>query len=192
MQRAFQARLRRMTWNNIGGYEKTEPYRHMVEDVLSLEQGFVDIALHPLVKALLAGYLGDTFQLVEAKGWRSIPTHRDFHGWHADAWYDQGAVHGIPREIKLAFYLTGVTSGAFNYLIGTHRQQHPRLHRGIDVERSGKQLIQITGQAGSAFLFDTSGIHRQAVPILEPRQAVFYNYHDPSVPLQAEDRHYYR
>ena len=36
-------------------------------------------------------------------------------------------------------------------------------------------------------MFDSSCIHRQGIPILEPRQAVFYNYHDPSVPLQPED-----
>jgi hypothetical protein len=36
-------------------------------------------------------------------------------------------------------------------------------------------------------LFDTTGIHGQSWPILEPRHAVFYNYHDSSVPLQQED-----
>ena len=41
-------------------------------------------------------------------------------------------------------------------------------------------------------LFDTSGAHRQGIPILEPRQAIFLNYHDPAVPLQAEDVEYYR
>jgi hypothetical protein len=30
-------------------------------------------------------------------------------------------------------------------------------------------------------------VHRQSVPILEPRHAVFYNYHDPSFPLQPSD-----
>jgi hypothetical protein len=30
------------------------------------------------------------------------------------------------------------------------------------------------------------------VPILDARSAVFYNYHDPSVPLQKEDVDYYR
>jgi hypothetical protein len=39
---------------------------------------------------------------------------------------------------------------------------------------------------GTAFLFETSGIHGQSWPILEPRHAVFYNYHDPSIPLQEE------
>ena len=40
MQKAFAVKLRRMRWNNIDGYHKTEIYRHMVEDVLLLDQGF--------------------------------------------------------------------------------------------------------------------------------------------------------
>src|ERR1041385_6126233 len=63
MQLAFEARLQRLRWNNFEGYEKTEPYRHMIEDVLLLDQGFVDLVLHPLVKAVLARYLGDTYEL---------------------------------------------------------------------------------------------------------------------------------
>ena len=54
------------------------------------------------------------------------------------------------------------------------------------------QIVEMKGAAGTAFLFDTSGTHRQGVPMLEPRQAIFYNYHDPSVPLQHEDVNYYR
>src|SRR3954449_13241528 len=74
MQQAFSARLKRQRWNDIDGYEKNERYRHMVPDVLVLDQGFVDLALHPLVKEILRGYLGDQFALVEAKGWKSLPT----------------------------------------------------------------------------------------------------------------------
>ena len=125
MQRAFETKLRRLRWNNFDGYQKTEPYRHMVEDVLLLDQGFVDLALHPLVKQILTRYLGNKYELNEAKGWKSLPTKRDFHGWHGDAWYAQTDTE-IPREVKLAFYLTDVRSGAFNYIKGTHRQQHPR------------------------------------------------------------------
>jgi hypothetical protein len=54
------------------------------------------------------------------------------------------------------------------------------------------RVLELTGAAGTAFLFDTSGIHRQGVPMLEPRQAIFYNYHDPNVRLQPEDVDYYR
>ncbi len=193
MQRAFEVCLRRLRWNNYDGYEKTEPYRHMVEDVLTLDQGFVDVGIHPLVKEVLNNYLGDRFELVEAKGWKSIPTRRDFHGWHGDVWYDQENAREIYKEVKLAIYLSDVKSGAFNYIQGSHRKQHPRMVRADELA-SVKQsdIIELLGPAGTAFLFDTSGIHRQGVPMLEPRRAVFYNYHDPAIRLQREDVEHYR
>lgn len=187
LQRAFNTRLRRLRWNNLDGYEKTEPYRHMVEDVLTLDQGFVDAALHPIVKEILRTYLG-RFALVEARGWRSLPTMRDFHGWHGDEWYDRSVAEGIPKEVKLGLYLTDVKSGAFNYIKGSHRREHPRRIRTADLpDVPPSQIAQIAGPPGTAFLFDTSGIHRQGVPLLEPRHVVFFNYHDPSVRLQKED-----
>ncbi len=190
MQQAFEVRLRRMRWNNFDGYHQTERFRHMIEDVLLLDQGFVDLALHPLVKQILNRYLGPNYELTEAKGWKSLPTKNDFHGWHGDAWYDQSAAKEIHREIKLAMYLTDVHSGAFNFVKGSHRQQHPRLVKNNEVKDA--QIFEVKGPAGAAFLFDTSAIHRQGVPMLETRQALFYNYHDPKVPLQQEDLIAYR
>lgn len=193
MQQAFLARLQRMAWNDVPGFERTEKFRYMIQDVLALDQGFVDVALHPLVKQILREYIGPRVQLVEAKGWRSLPTKKDFHGWHGDAWYDQQVTSNIPREIKLAIYLTDVSSGAFSYITGSHRKQHPRLVPDRElVDIAPERIVQVMGPAGSAFLFDTSGIHRQATPVLESRQAVFLNYHDPAVTLQREDIEYYR
>lgn len=192
MQTGFQARLRSMRCNNIDGFEK-ELYRHVVQDVLTVDQGFVDIGIHPIVQGILRRYLGQSYALVETKGWRSLTTDRDFHGWHGDAWYDERTNPDMPYEVKLAFYLTDVTSGAFNYIKGTHRLNHPRPVRNAEVTKySTSDIDVLTGPAGSAFLFDTSGIHRQSVPILEEREAVFYNYHDPTVKLQSEAQDYYR
>jgi ectoine hydroxylase-related dioxygenase (phytanoyl-CoA dioxygenase family) len=146
-----------------------------------------------VVREILNEYLESRYELVEAKGWKSLPTTRDFHGWHGDAWYDQKRIHDIPREVKLGFYLTDVKSGAFNYVVGSHRKQHPRRVRDSelqDVPPSG--IVEVMGAAGTAFVFDTSGIHRQGVPMLEERHAIFLNYHDPDVPLQQEDVEYYR
>src|SRR6476660_2819002 len=56
MQRAFDVRLKRLRCNNIEGYEKTEPYRHMIENLLLLDQGFLDVAIHPTVKGILNRY----------------------------------------------------------------------------------------------------------------------------------------
>ena len=182
-----------MAWNDTLGYERTEMYRHMIQDVLILDQGFLDVALHPLVLQVLKEYIGPQFQLVEAKGWLSLPTKNNFHGWHGDAWYDQNVVTIIPREVKLAIYLTDVRSGAFTYIKGSHQKQHPRLVPTRELSDVSKdRIVEVPGTAGSAVLFDTSGIHRQATPVLEPRQAVFLNYHDPSIPLQQEDIEYYR
>jgi len=193
MQRAFESRLRRMRWNNFEGYQKTEIYRHMVEDVLLLDQGFLDLAVHPLVKEILTRYLGTKYELTEAKGWKSLPTKYDFHGWHGDTWYDQSTQQAIHREIKLAMYLTDVRSGAFKFIKGSHRKQHPHnLKKAEAKELPFSDVIELTGAAGTVFLFDTSAIHRQSIPILEPRQAIFYAYHDPDVPIQAEDIAYYR
>jgi ectoine hydroxylase-related dioxygenase (phytanoyl-CoA dioxygenase family) len=193
MQRAFSRKLKRLRWNDFDGYEQTELYRHMVHDVLTLEQGFVDIALHPIIKSVLSEYLGPNYELTEAKGWKSLPTNRDFHGWHGDAWYEQEGAKEIHREVKLAMYLTDVTSGAFNYIKGSHRKQHPRMVKSSEVrDVSEDQIVKLLGPAGSAFLFDTSGIHRQGVPMLQRRHAIFYNYHDPTVALQKEDVDYYR
>lgn len=193
MQRAFAARLKRLRWNNVDGYERTERYRHMVLDVLTLDQGFVDVALNPTINHVLRRYLGDGYELTEAKGWKSLPTTRDFHGWHGDAWYDQTTATKIHREIKLAIYLTDVKSGAFNYIRGSHRQQHPRGVKNIEVKDVPQsQISELFCPAGSVFLFDTSGIHRQGVPMREPRQACFYNYHDPEVKLEQESIDSYR
>jgi hypothetical protein len=193
MQKAFAAKLRRMRWNHLDGYHKTETYRHMVEDVLLLDQGFVDLALHPLVKDSLNSYMGTNYELTEAKGWKSLPTTRDFHGWHADAWYDERSASEIYREVKLALYLTDVRTGAFNYIKGSHRQQHPRILKKHEVnELPTSRLVELNGPAGTAFLFDSSGIHRQGMPILEPRQAIFLVYHDPRVRLEQENYTHYR
>ncbi|MGH9881616.1 MAG: phytanoyl-CoA dioxygenase family protein, partial [Pyrinomonadaceae bacterium] len=132
MQQGFAARLHRVRWNDLDGYEK-EVYRHVVPDVLTLAQGFVDLALHPVVKAILNRYLGNRYELTEAKGWKSLPTNRDFHGWHGDAWYDESVTHSFPKEVKLAFYLTDVQSGAFNYIKGSHRKGHPRIVANAEV-----------------------------------------------------------
>ena len=193
MQTAFGVKLQRLKWNNFDGFEKTEPYRLMIEDVLLLDQGFLDLAIHPIVKGVVRAYLGNDTQLTEARGWKSLPTNRDFHGWHGDAWYDQESVKEIPRELKLAVYLTDVRSGAFNYIRGTHRKYHPRPVPNAELrDVAAQQITEMMGPAGTAFLFDTSGIHRQGVPMLDPRQAVFYNYHDPRVRLQEGDRKFYR
>jgi hypothetical protein len=189
MQCALDVRLKQMRWNQIDGYEMSDPYRYMLDDILLLDQGFVDAVLHPTVKGVLSAYLDDPFQLVEAKGWQSNPSMEDFHGWHADAWYDPTICKTPPKEVKLAIYLSDVTSGNFVFIKGSHTRGHAPGYgeKGRYEPTPADEMVEMFGSAGSAFLFDTSGIHRQAFPILQPRRAIFCNYHDSRIPLQKED-----
>src|SRR5262245_53139683 len=96
MRRCFEARLSGMQWNDIEGYEM-EPQRDVVQNVLTIDQGFIDLAVHPIIGRTLAKYIGPEFALTEAKGWKSLPTKRDFQGWHGDYWYDETKVTGIAK-----------------------------------------------------------------------------------------------
>ena len=198
MQQAINVKFKTMRWNDVDGYEKTEKYRHFVFDLLTLEQGFVDAALQPDLQALAKSFLGDQYTLVEARACRSLPVNSEFHGWHSSAWYDRDILADddeIPKELKLVVYLSDVKNGGFQYLKGTHRQYHPN---GIVDESDlfkypnlGK--CHITGKAGTAILYDSSGLHNmEHIPVIDPRIAVFMNYRDPSIKVQEEDIKYYR
>ncbi len=195
MQQAFESRLGYFLWNDVTGYYRTELKRLTVPDVLTLSQGFLDIGVHPLVTGIMERYVGKSYALAEAKGWQTERSLKDFHGWHGDSWYDQSKYTGreFPREVKLAFYLTDVDSGAFQYARGSHRRQHPRqwTKQQGDAIPAG-DILEFKGLAGTAMVFDTSGVHRQGIPVLEQRRAIFYNYHDLDVALQKEDVDYYR
>ena len=192
MRRVFTARLGNLCWNDRPGFVMTERYRQMIPDVLTLAQGFVDLGVHPLVAEVARRCVGDGVQLTEAKGWRSTVTRRDFHGWHFDRWYHEDKVSARPTEIKLATYLSDVASGAFAYAPGSHRVDPATRAVGRYAARAPQDWVEVPGAAGTSILFDTAGTHRQTCPVLEPRDALFYNYHDPAVPVQDEDVHAYR
>lgn len=187
LQEAFALALQRPSFNTWTGFEQTEKWRLVVENALAVDPTMVDVALHPLVLDAIRRYVGPTFTLAEARGWRTIESHKDFHGWHADAWYREGT-RPRPREVKLGLYLSDVESGHFSYVAGSQglapsaRHWSPREVAGLP----GRQ-VHMKGPAGTAFLFDTAGVHRQSVPVLTPRQVVFLNFHDPDVDIQQLD-----
>ena len=194
MQHAFAQALARLCANSHDGYEKSERLRDMIEYPLLLDQGFLDLAVDPTITSLARRYVGPQFQLTECRGWRSRVTRKDWHGWHGDAWYDQETVRdSIPRQVKVGVYLTDVKSGGLAYMKGSHAKLRPRLHsrKQAGAILQGERL-DVRGPAGTIFVFDTSGIHRQSHPILQTRHALFYCYNDPAVPLQAEDVAYNR
>jgi len=190
LQDSFRRVLQHASFNTWAGYQQNEKWRVLVENALTVDPAAVRLALHPLLKQVLRGYLGDTFALTEARGWRTIRTKTNFHGWHNDAWYAEPADPAAPRprEVKLALYLTDVTSGHFGYIAGSHiAPGKPRHWSAAEVAPMRERQRNMLGKAGSAFLFDTAGIHCQTTPVLDPREVLFLNFHDPAVKIQELD-----
>ncbi len=187
MRSSFETAVDRMRHNEVRiGYYNTDNYRRMVDDVLILDRGFMRCALDPRLLDVMDEYLGPQYQLTEAKGWRSLPTEDDFHGWHNDAWYAM-PVTPIPRQLKLAIYLSDVTTGYFSYLAGSHGDVSHRHWSNEEVQSAQPTRVDAVGKAGTALLFDVSGMHRQSAPIRQQRDAVFLVYNDPKIAVQNED-----
>ena len=186
MQLAFEARLKRLRWNNFDGYEKSEPYRHMIEDVLF---SIRDSSTSPSTRSLKASSKrtsARTQNLPKRAAGDRCPRIETFTAGTATPGTTRKRNKEIPRELKLAFYLTDVRSGAFNYIRGSHRKQHPRPVPNAELkDLSSSEIAEMMGPAGTAFMFDTSGIHRQGVPMLERRHADLLNYHDPDGEIEG-------
>ena len=183
MKLVYSRALEKPTWNTWIGFEQNEKWRRLIENVLLYDKSFLDLPLREELSAILAEYIGPKFELTEARGWETVATKRNFHGWHQDAWCREDLVPR-PREIKLACYLTDVTSGQFQYIAGTHQRTGPaRMYSAREIEPLADRIVDVKGEAGTCFLFDTSGIHRQSTPVLEKRWVLFYNFHDPATPL---------
>ena len=191
MQAVYRRILSHMSWNTTRGYHQSDLHRRMVDDILTLDPAFQELGLHPQVQEILREYLGPRYVLTEVKGWETVIAKRDFHGWHNDAWYDH-RLPEVPREVKLGLYLTDVETGFFSYIKGTHVNNRHRHWNDRQVAELRDRVENMKGPAGTTFLFDTAGIHRQSAPVLSPRWAAFYNYHDPQVPLQEIDVAAYR
>jgi hypothetical protein len=191
MQGAFARVLGQMDWNTSRGYRKSDRHRHMVEEILTLDPAFLELALRPEIKRVMSRYIGPRHVLSEVRGWETVVTRSSFHGWHNDAWYDP-TLSEVPREVKLGLYLTDVETGHFSYIRGTHINNRHRHWNDREIDHLRERIVDIKGPAGSTFLFDTAGIHRQSSPVLTPRQVVFFNYHDGRIPLQEIDVNAYR
>lgn len=193
MQNCFDKNLAHPRFNTWSGYQQNEKWRLLLEDLLTLSPSF----LYPLYRddlmEVCREYIGEKFQLTEARGWETIRTTRNFHGWHTDAWYDVNKCETPPPQLKLAIYLTDVKSGEFAYIEQSHKMNHGPGHwNKKQVDEMDLPINYVKGKAGTAFFFDTSGIHRQNYPVLDPRYVVFYNFHDPAFPIQDLDKSYNR
>jgi len=193
MKSTFVQQLTHPQFNTWTGYQQNEKWRLLIEDLLTLSPAFLFPVLNDSLMEVCRQYIGNNFQMTEARGWQTIRTNRNFHGWHNDAWYDVQACGTPPAQLKMGIYLSDVDSGEFCYVETTHKQKLTPDHwNDKQVKNMNLPVRHVKGKAGTIFLFDTCGIHRQNSPILNKRNVIFFNFHDPAIPIQALDQSYNR
>lgn len=179
MRNAFECQLQQPSFNAWQGYHQTDRRRLMLDQLLTVEQGFVDVALLSLLQVLVKRYLGESACLQEAKGWQSFPFKDNFHPLHRDEWYCRNHYYEQkkPMSLKLGLYLDDVDTGAFAYIPGSH------WNVGGDHGTVDELSTLITGKAGTMFLFDPEGLHQQSFPNLKKRNAAFFHFFSSDIVL---------
>lgn len=139
---------------------------HRTHDPLMFSAAFAELALLPLIREVLAGYLGPGFLYQAFIATRTAPlesTRSGFAQWHHDA---RG------RKLNVFVPLTAIPPDGQTtvYLRGSHRlfYSHARRRRNFFSEeevsvlrqRYGLEEIACSAAAGSAIFFDSNGLHR--------------------------------
>ncbi|MFM9879542.1 MAG: hypothetical protein ACKVOO_03920 [Burkholderiaceae bacterium] len=163
---------------------------HAPADVACIPE-LVGLANHPQVLALVARYMGATPTIVSMQAWWSIG--------HADAALHLAQDDMFHRDVddlrflKMFMYLTdvGMDNGVHSFVMQSH-QSMQLVRRGPISEMQIHQhfapaaVASYTGEAGTLFIEDTWGIHRQspATAGLRLAFAVIYNLSglDPNSP----------
>ena len=138
----------------------------------------LDAVNDPAVLGLAGRYLGCTATLSSLGIRWSFPTRADAE--------DTQLFHRDPddwRFLKMFIYLTDVDedAGPHVFVAGSHRtagRLRARPYDTAEIERRyGRDAVwTITGPRGTAFIADTYGIHRGAVPLARPRLILQVQY----------------
>jgi ectoine hydroxylase-related dioxygenase (phytanoyl-CoA dioxygenase family) len=132
----------------------------------------MDIANDPRVLLVVEGALGAKPTLAAIRVWWSTPTQSG-EPEHAELFHRD--VDDL-RFIKLFVYLTDVdeNTGPHMFVSGSHRQNRLTAisrYGDSEVEQAfgSRNILSITGKAGTAFLENTFGVHRGVPPRQGPR-----------------------
>ena len=149
---------------------------HTFEDVAQCPE-LLALANHPQVLAVVAAYLGATPTIASMQVWWTLGHASNATELARDDMFHRD-VDDL-RFVKMFMYLTdvGAQNGVHSFVPTSHRStelvkrapindDQIRLHFGNDAERT------FVGPAGTIFLEDTWGIHRQT-PAVSGRRCIF-------------------
>lgn len=137
------------------------------------------IARDETILAIINSYFNQSMRPCKFRGKRlasgEYPQYDAFQ-WHHD---------GEGKRLRLLVYLSdvGPSDQQFRYLVGSHKKVHYREYFGNS--NFDHQLHGI-GAAGTAFLFDTNGIHRGVRTKGSVRDSINFRYEPDTFMAQAK------
>jgi hypothetical protein len=147
-------------------------------EVILRAPGLLDSLCHERVLAAVTSYIGCRPTL------SSLGVRWSFPNAHQAA--DTQRFHRDPddwRFLKLFIYLTDVdiNSGPHVYVAGSHRTRgriraRPYADDEVAAHSDARNVLEILGPAGTAFMADTYGIHAGMVPRQSPRLIIQAQY----------------
>jgi hypothetical protein len=167
---------------NLGYYEADE---------LVTAPGALGLVNHPLLLEVAELYLGCRPTLDNFQCWWSFPNRNEAKGtqWYHRDWDNI-------RSLRFFVYLTDVdeASGPHQFVIGSHESEElVEINRipeeQVEAAFGVKQVVTLTGAAGTCFIADTFGVHRGLLPKDKPRLLMTTQYgvwrtpHAPSAPI---------
>lgn len=169
---------------------------------IEYESELLDLLWHPATFPLVREILGDDVMMIDNDYFITPPrTPRTHVGWHHDVGMT-GVYH--PRStmmVKVFFLLSDVdaNSGGTAMIPGSHRFEESFEFPEVEDPKEMPGMIQMTGKAGTAYLFNGRVYHCAVNNESDhPRRVLIYNYghfwmkmwqgYEPSERLRREAR----
>jgi Phytanoyl-CoA dioxygenase (PhyH) len=149
------------------------------EDFFHLDPVFLEVALDPVVLAVVANYYRRPFFVGRAELTRLSPVTPQRYGsfrWHHDTRGRQPKamvlVHDVPEDGQ-----------CMRYLAGSHRRiyRHRRMYGSGsrfdgEVESGDPRVVRVHGPGGTVAIFDTNGLHSGNRNEVAPRDTMITYY----------------
>ncbi|MFZ4508136.1 MAG: phytanoyl-CoA dioxygenase family protein [Fimbriimonas sp.] len=153
---------------------------NQVQSPIEYDDALLELLWHPKVLPVVRSVLGDDVQMIDTDFFITPPrtphTHAD---WHHDVGMD-GIYHPLSTVmIKVFYLLTDVNenSGGTAMIPGSHRFSRDFVFPKVANPRQMPGAFQMTGKAGTAYLFNGRVYHCAVNNESDsPRKVLIYNY----------------
>lgn len=164
LKRACEAFDRALDPDHASKKARESDKRVWANNLLDVDDIFVDFVDHPKLLPVLKGALGDDLILTLMQAFAYPPGDRSFTVWHSDIGHFRGIdLTRHPYFVRVMIYLTDVAEdgGCFGYVPGSHRLDGEAIVSPPTFKDPNEMPnhVKFPGPAGTAVIFNAYGWH---------------------------------